>query len=305
MKRPSPSGYLLVAISAAGFSFKPILAKLAYGYGIDAMTLMLMRMFISLPFYLVSLCLIEKGDCLKIERNSALAFPLAGVLGVGCAMFFSLSSLQFISASVSQLVVFMYPTFTALLLFLVYGEKITGIRLASIIVTFLGLCLIARVDHAALFAANFKGVALALASAAAFAAYNVFSQNALKSTSPLKFTTYCMVGLVAFYGGVFGRRQYPTDPTVWGIAALLGIFAGFVAFISYIYGLKKIGAGKAVIVSSLGPVLTTVWAAIFLGENLDAVQLTGMALIIAGVMLLKLRAGAQASVQPSAQNEKA
>ena len=134
------------------------------------------------------------------------------------------------------------------------------------------------------------GIIFGLMAAFCFAIYNALSEKAMKGVSPVKLITYCMVFLVSFFGFFFGRRPYPDIVEVWMIASLLGICAGFLPFLLYIYGVQRIGAGKAVIVSSLAPVFTLLWTYTFLGERLDIVQIIGMGMIIFGVMILRLKA---------------
>ncbi len=122
-----------------------------------------------------------------------------------------------------------------------------------------------------------------------FASYNVLSERVLKNISPVKVVTYCMIFLVGFFGVFFRNRTYPRTPEVWLVASVPGIFSGYFPFLFYNYGVKRIGAGKSVIVSSLGPVFTVMLAFILLNERLDMMQIAGMSMIVLGVMALKLK----------------
>ena len=242
MKRLTASGYFLVILAALGFSFKSILTKLAYGYGVDAMTLMLMRVFIALPFILVTLFFIEGKRAFRITVREILLFAFMGIVGLGCAMLFSFYSLELMDASLSVLVVFTYPALTVLMLILLVGEKATPSKLISLVVTFIGLTMAVRADQSDFFTLNAKGVVFALTAALCFAIYNAMSERALKGISPIRLISYCMVFLVGFFGFFFGNRPYPDSIEVWGIATLLGIFTGFMPFVFFIYGVKSIGA---------------------------------------------------------------
>lgn len=289
MKKIAASGYFLILLATLGFSFKAVLVKIAYGYGVDAMTLMLMRIFISVPFFLATLYIMEGKRALQVTPADLAIFSFMGIVGIGCAMFFSFYSIEFIDASLSTLVVFTYPAITLLMLIIFLKEKATVPKLFSALMTFLGLILVVRVDKADLLVVNGKGILFGLIAAFSFASYNVLSERVLKNISPVKVVTYCMIFLVGFFGAFFGNRTYPRVPEVWLIASVLGIFSGYFPFLFYNYGVKKIGAGKSVIVSSLGPVFTVMLAFIFLNERLDMVQIAGMAMIVLGVMALKLQ----------------
>ena len=292
MKRLLASGYFLITMSAFGFSFKGILAKLAYSYGVDAMTLMLMRMTIALPFFLLALAVIDGKDALKVSARELALYAFMGIAGIGLAMLFSLYALELIDATIATIVVFTYPAMTVALLALFNGQRLTHRRLAPIAVTFAGLLLVVGMDKAALASVNLKGAAFGLVSAFCYAVYNALSERALKDRPPIRVITCCIVFQVAFFGGLFGWREYPRAADVWAIAALQGILSGFMPFVFFTYGVKKIGVGKAVVIGSLGPVFTAVWAYFFLNERLMALQVLGMFMVVSGIALLKLKTGA-------------
>ncbi|MFQ5585760.1 MAG: DMT family transporter [Thermodesulfobacteriota bacterium] len=288
MKRLATSGYFMVIVAALGFSFKSILVKAAYGYGVEPMTLMLMRIFIVLPLYLVILLLVEGRGAFTVSARELLLFAFMGIVGIGCAMLFSFYSLELIDASLSTLVIFTYPAMTVVLLIVFFGERANVAKIFSLGVTFLGLIMVVRVDRVDFLSVNGMGILFGLVSAFAFALYNAMSERAVKTVSPVRLISYSMFFFVAFFGVLFGNRAYPATPEVWGLAALLGLFTGFMPFLFFLYGIRRIGAGRAVIIGSLGPVFTVVWAFLILGERLDAVQMGGMIVAIVGVMALRL-----------------
>ncbi len=283
------SGYALAVLASIGFSFKAILVKLGYGLGVDATTLMGMRIFIAMPVIIGSLILIEGKNAFKISAKELALFALMGVGGLGCAMLFSFYSLELIDASLSTLVVFTYPAMTVMLLMAFTGKRATGTQLLSLCVSFIGIMLVVRVDKADFFTLNAKGVLLSLAAAFCFAAYNAVSEKVLTGVSPVRLSSYCMMFLGGFYAAAFGTGPYPTDLKIWTIAAVLAIFTGFLPFLLFLYSIRSIGAGRTVIVNSIGPALTVLWGYLLLGERLDTVQALGMVMVVAAVMALKLK----------------
>lgn len=289
MKTYLSSGYFLIIFSSLALSFKSILVKFAFTYGIDSMTLMLMRLFIALPLFIAALAFMEGKVAFKLTLREAMSFALMGICGMGCAMIFSFLSLENMEAALSNLLVFTYPAMTIVLLAIFSREKISRAKLFSLLLTFVGLAFIVRIDEAGKMAVNSSGVIFALLSALSYALYNVVGEKAMKGMSPLRVSAYSTVFLVGFFGLAFGSRTYPVSYELWGIASVLGIVTGFIPFLCYMYGVKKIGASKAVIISSMGPVFTTIWAFIFLGEVFDNIQILGMFLIIFGVLTIKIR----------------
>jgi len=292
-------------LAALGFSFKSILAKLAYGYGVDAMTLMLMRVFISLPLIILTLFWLEGAGGFRVTMREFLLLAFMGIVGLGGAMLFSFYSLELIDASLSTLVVYTYPALTVVMLLFLFKEKAGAAKFISLAITAFGLVMVVRADRLDFLALNITGVAFALIAAICFALYNVLSQRALKSISPLRMTSFCMVSLGVFFGLLFRGGPYPTGVEVWGLAGLLAVFSGFLPFILFLYGVKRIGAGRTVIIASVGPVFTVLWAYMLLGEHLDMVQLSGMAVVILGVMTLKLNGPVRLLLATGAQIKQA
>lgn len=287
MKRLLASGYFLVILSAIGFSIKSVLVKIAYGYGTDATTLVVLRVFIAMPLFLIVFFFVEGKNAFQVSIKELLIFLIMGLIGIGCPMLFSFYSIKFIDVSLSTLVIFTYPAMTLVMLIIFFRERFTVSKMISIIATFLGLILVVRIDNINFMAVNGKGIILGLLAAFCFSIYNILGEKVLKNLSPVKVITYCMSFLFGFLAFFFSSKLYPNTHEIWVISLLLGIFSTFLPFIFYIYGIKKIGAGKTVIISSLGPVFTVIWAYIILGERLTHTQIFGMAIIIFGVVNVK------------------
>ena len=291
MKRFASSGYGMAIFAALGFSIKSILVKLIFEYGVDPMTLLLMRMYVALPFFILALLWWEGPSALRVKPGELLRYTIMGVMGAGGAMYFSFVSLSHLSASLGTLVVYIYPSLTILLGFALH-RHIKWAQIPAVVITFLGLALVVRIDLFGGSDISLIGVLTGLVAASCFALYNVMGEGLLKIESPIKVAAYCMTILTMVLGALFGVRSYPLTPEVWGLAALLGIFSGFIPFIMFLYGIKKIGAGKAAVVNSLGPVFNLIWAYLFFGEVLDGVQWTGVGAVVLGIVALKLRSPA-------------
>lgn len=287
MKRFLSSGYFLVVLSAVTLSFKSILIKIGLELGLDAVTLMLMRTYVATPLFVIALLAMEGKGALRLGWNDARMFFFMGIAGMGLAMILSFWSLERIDASLNTVLIFTYPAMTVTIMAFVTGEKVTPGQLASLACTLAGLTLVVRLDRFAEANLSRAGILFALLSAFCFALYNAMGEKMTKRFSPLRVSTYCMIFLTIFFGGFFGNRPYPSGAEAWVIAALLGIVCAFLPFLAYLYGIRRIGASKSAVISTFGPVLTVTWAGLFLGERLDGIQLTGMLLVLFGVMMLR------------------
>ena len=135
-------GLTFAVLGAVGFSFKAILIKLAYPYGVDAVTLLALRMGLSLPFFLAL------GWADQRRRQPV---PLAGrdwglMLGLGFSGYYLASyldflGLQYISAALERLILFAYPTLVVLFSALFLGKPITRRAAGSIALCYAGIAL--------------------------------------------------------------------------------------------------------------------------------------------------------------------
>lgn len=290
LKKHVLTGYGFITVAALGFSVKSPLVKYTYlNYDIDAITLALMRLYMAIPFFLLTFYIMEKDNEILIgtRRDIIITFVM-GVIGVGCAILFFFFSVEVIDASIASLIVYTYPVLTFVLMYFFSNYKVTKFKVLSLFITFVGLGCVLKVWNGNI-TLEPLGVIFALLAAFCYATYNVLSEKALSGGfSPVRVVTYAMCFAILFFGLAFGFRQYPMSFELWGIALVLGFVSTYIPFLFYIYGIKHIGADKSVIVSSMGPIFVVTWTSMFLGERLDVVQFAGMALIIFGVIMVKV-----------------
>ncbi len=283
------SGYFLVALAALGFSVKSVLVKVAYGHGVEPMTLMLMRIFIAMPFFVLTFIIFEgRGAFTSVSKREIVYSFFMGVIGLGLAILFFFYSVELIDASLTTLVIFTYPVLTVLVLVVFFGEKLSQGKVLALVMTFIGLTFVIKVGDFNFIKVNSMGIVYGLIASCCYAFYNIVSESALKGAKPIRLITFAMSFAVVFFGLLFGWRTYPTEPVIWLIAAILGVVSTYLPFLLYLYGVKRIGAAKSVLVSTLGPIFTVIWAYIFIGERLDTYQLFGMALIVTGITAMKV-----------------
>ena len=288
MKKALFSGYSLSILAALGFSLKSILAKLAYGYGLDVITLLLMRLYILCPLYLIALYLMEGRKGFILTRREFGAYLLLGLVGSGGSMYLSFLSIELLNASMATLIVYTYPAMTILMLGGAQG-RFELKHIVAVFMTLLGLGLVLGVGSQSNLNLNTIGVLAALGGAFCFAFFNIMSGKLLKTRSPLKMAAFTVLIWTSFLSAAAGNRSYPSVWEPWVLGALLAIVAGFIPFLCYLYSLKKLGAAMASILSTIGPILNLLWAILLLGEEINAVQLPGGILVILGIMSLQYK----------------
>ena len=119
-------GLLFAVLGAVGFSFKAILIKLAYPYGVDAVTLLALRMGLSLPFFLaLGFADGRRRQHAKLSGRDLALMAGLGFTGYYMASYLDFLGLQYISAALERLILFAYPTLVVVFSALFLGKPIT------------------------------------------------------------------------------------------------------------------------------------------------------------------------------------
>lgn len=291
-------GYLFVLLSAFGFSAKAVLVKLAYSYShqLDAITLMVLRMAISLPFFLV-VALWTANDSAKANdaqrlngKDWLMIFGL-GLLGYYIASFLDFAGLQYISAGLERLIIFLYPTFVVLFTAAAQRKAINRHQALALVLSYAGMIFV-FVDNREAMASSglLLGSALVLASAIAFAFFLMGSGAMVKRVGSTRFTAYSMT-VACLATGLHFSLQHGVEllnlpDKVYWVALIMAVFSTVLPAFFMNAGIHRIGAGSASIISSIGPIGTLGLAFLLLGETLTVAQLSGTALILIGVYVV-------------------
>jgi drug/metabolite transporter (DMT)-like permease len=288
------SGLLLALAGAILFSTKAIIVKKAFAeVKVDALTLLTIRMLFSLPFYLVAAYMVSSKESNTILTTRQWCIVLfLGLFGYYLSSLFDFIGLQYISAGLERLILFLYPTFAVLINAIVYHHRIQRNQLIALILTYLGIGL-AFIGELQIDAANehfYLGSLLIFLCSITFAIYLVGSGRIISEIGAAKFTAYAMLSATAGVFTHFAVRGHweviQQSSSLWWYGILLAIAATVVPSFLTSNAIKRIGSSNAAIISSIGPVSTILQAHYFLGEGIFTEQLIGTALVLTGVLLL-------------------
>ncbi len=292
------SGCLFVLFAAFGFSAKSILVKLAYANSpnLDAITLMLLRMTISLPFFLVvavwsNRSSIQLPDSQRMRIQDWLSITVLGFLGYYLSSLLDFEGLAFISAGLERLILYLYPTFVVLLTALYYRKSINRHQAFALLLSYAGIVLVFTDQQIQSSSARLiLGAALVASSAMTFAVFMVGSGMLIKRIGSLRFTAYSMTVacLVTGLHFILRHKGYPLNLPIYtyGLAGIMAIFSTVLPSFLMNAGIQRIGAGSAAIISSVGPIGTLILAFFLLGEALTLAQLAGTLLVLVGVYVV-------------------
>ena len=134
-------GFLVSLAGAILFSTKAIFVKLAFREtGVDAVTLLALRMLFALPFYVVAAWYSGRKDgSVKLTKNYLIWIIVMGIFGYYLSSLFDFIGLQYVSAGLERLILFLYPTFAVLLNTFLFKAKLSGVQLIALLLTYLGI----------------------------------------------------------------------------------------------------------------------------------------------------------------------
>lgn len=294
-------GFLWAVLGTILFSTKAILIKLCFKTtNIDASSLLMLRMLFALPFYAAAMWYYFANQQLKkVKASTYFAAGLIGLLGYYVSSLFDFIGLQYVSASIERIILFIYPTLAVLLNLLIFKVAITKRQWLAILITYIGIGLaywgeLNQIPDTKMF---FFGTWMILLCAITFAFYLVGSGKIIPKIGAPQFTSLSMlaasVGIFIHYfvthqQGIASIVDMPIlySSSIWLVIALAIIGTVIPSFLMS-GGMKRIGSNDLAIITSIGPVSTLFQARWILNEAFSWEQILGTVFVVLGVILVK------------------
>ncbi|WP_405610707.1 DMT family transporter [Polaribacter sp. Asnod1-A03] len=287
-------GILLGVLGVILFSSKAVMVKLAYKYNVDAITMLLLRMLFSFPFYLVIAYLYRnENKGIKTTKKDYTWILFFGFVGYYLASFFDFLGLTYIKASLERIILFVYPTIVILLNRIFLKKPITKPQVLAIFLSYLGI-VIAFSDEIDVSGSNvYLGGLFIFISAITYASYLVGSGWLIPKFGVIRFTAYAMLVscfCVFIHFSIIGKTDLFNLPwQVYGYGFLIAVFATVIPSFLVSASIKKISSSNFAIVAGIGPISTIILAAFFLDEHLSLMQFFGALLVIIGIVITSLK----------------
>ena len=284
-------GLLCALAGAVGFAFKSVLIKAAYRHGVDATTLLALRMLYSLPLFLLMGFAAQRSQPLQPTWRVAGEFLLLGFLGYYAASYLDFLGLESISAALERMILFVYPTLVVLITALRRRERIASHVALALLLCYAGIALAVGHDlRGGDAGAVLRGGALVFGSALCFALYLVRVGPMIARSGSMHVTAWATTAATLFVLAQFAvLRPLRSLAQPWPVHALslaMAVFSTVLPIWLVVEAIRHLGAGPTAIIGSLGPVLTLLFAWALLGEPLGPLQFAGAGLVIAGVWLV-------------------
>lgn len=284
------TGLALAVAGAIAFSGKAIVAKLMYRHGVDAVTVLFFRMLFALPLFVAMAWWGSRGKP-ALTREDKGTVLLLGVTGYYLASFLDFLGLQYISASLERLILYLNPTLVLAIGLLRFGQRVTALQLAAIGVSYAGVLLVfghevgEQGPHAAL------GAMLVFASAVSYAIYLAYSGAVVQRLGSLRLVGLAStVACALCIGQFFVLRSVDValtapEPVLW--LSLLNATACTVApVLMVMMAIERIGPTLAAQTGMVGPMSTVLMGVAILGEPFTAWIAAGTGLVLVGIWLL-------------------
>jgi len=295
-------GLLLAGLGAVGFSGKAIIVKLAYRYGVDAVTLIMYRMLFALPLFLLLAWWAGRGRPALTWRDARTVLAL-GFCGYYLSSFLDFAGLRYISASLERLILYLNPTLVLALGALLFHKRVTRAQVLALAVSYCGvLCVFGR--EMSLRGANVPlGATLVFGSAVSYAIYLSYSGEEVKRLGALRLTglattVACLICIAQFLL-LRPISSMAVPAAVLWLSILNATLCTFAPVVMVMMAIERIGASLTAQAGTIGPLSTILMAVILLGEPFTAWVAAGTVLVLAGIWLLtKVQSNTTADISP-------
>jgi drug/metabolite transporter (DMT)-like permease len=289
-KESAATGAALALLAALGFSMKAIFVKLAYPYGVDAITLLALRMGFALPFFLW-VGLSEQRSGKRLARSDWGRLFVLGCLGYYGASILDFWGLEYISAGLERLILFTYPTLTILIGVLFQGKPFTKREGVALVLCYCGIGFAFIHDLGLGEARNvWIGGALVFGSSVSYALYLSGSAPMIGRIGAMRFAALATlmssaVTLLHFVGThPLSAFVQPLPVYGWGLA--MAIFSTVVPVFAQSAAIRRLGAGRSSMFTMVGPLLTIGFGWWLLNEQISLAQMIGAALVVLGILIV-------------------
>jgi drug/metabolite transporter (DMT)-like permease len=282
-------GLILAGLGAVAFSGKAIIVKLAYRYGVDAVTLIMYRMLFAMPLFLALAWWAGRGKPELTWRDAGTVLGL-GFCGYYLSSFLDFLGLRYVSASLERLILYLNPTLVLALGAFLFQRKVTGAQILALAVSYCGvLCVFGR--EMSLQGANVPlGATLVFGSAVSYAVYLSYSGQEVRRLGALRLTglatsVACLICIAQFLLLKPISAMAVPAPVLW-LSVLNATLCTFAPVVMVMLAIERIGASLTSQAGTIGPLSTILMAVVFLGERFTVWVAIGTVLVLTGIWLL-------------------
>ncbi|WP_404452432.1 DMT family transporter [Virgibacillus necropolis] len=287
------SAFLFIMLGAALWGTIGWYVKNLYSFGFTPMEVVTLRVSTTAIILLFYMMVKSPKKLILHSIKDIKYFIGTGIISIIFFNYCLFTAIELSTIPFATALLYTAPAFVTILSLLLFKESLTKIKLAALLITLLGTCLIVGLIPLNLETLQLSSILFGLGSGIGYALYSIFSKYALKKYTSLSITTYTFIvasiTLLPFFP--FDTKIHLLmDQTVLFYAFGLGLLPTALAYIVYTYGLNQTEASKASILTTIEPVVATIIGIFVFHEAFSYIQMIGMACIIGAVILIQLYA---------------
>ena len=289
------TGLILAIVGSIAFSGKAIIVKLAYRYGVDAVTLIMYRMLFALPIFAGMAWWASRGKE-ALTRNDWLGVLGLGFTGYYLASYLDFAGLAYISAALERLILYLNPTLVLILGWLLYKKRMTSRQIGAMALSYAGILLVFGHELSVQSVSTMAngnialGALLVFGSAVSYAIYLSYSGEMVKRLGSLRLvglaTTVACLLCIAQFAVLRPLSAMAVAPQVIWLSVLNATLCTALPVLAVMMAIERVGAPLAAQTGMIGPMSTILMGVFILGEPLNAWIIAGTVLVLAGVYMV-------------------
>lgn len=294
MTTPAPTtnpvkGILLAAAGSITFSGKSIIAKLAYRYDVDSVTLLMLRMAMALPLFLGMALWAGRGKA-ALTRKDVWGILCLGFTGYYLSSFLDFWGLEYISASLERLILYLNPTFVLLLGWVLYKRRITYRQMGAMVISYCGVLVVFGQELNVIGPHVLTGAALVFCSAMTYSVYMIYSGQMVKRLGALRLAGWATsVACLLCIGQFVLMRPLTLEgiaPQVLWLSLLNATVCTVLPVFLVMMAIERIGPALTAQTSMVGPLSTVTMGVLVLDEPFTAWIVAGTVLVLTGIFMV-------------------
>jgi drug/metabolite transporter (DMT)-like permease len=291
--RPTLSGLLLATAGAIAFSGKAIIVKLSYLHGVDAVTVIMFRMLFALPFFIAMGLWAERQAIARenpLTRRDVIDIVGLGFVGYYLSSYLDFLGLQYITASLERLILYLNPTLVVLLGWAVYKKPIQPIRMLAMAISYSGVMLVFSHELSLAGPNVALGSTLVLGSAVSYAVYLLYSGQLVQRIGSLRLvgwaTSVACVCCIAQFVVLRPLSAAVVPVEVLWLGVLNAVACTVAPVLMVMMAIERIGAALTAQTGMIGPMSTIALGVLLLDEPLNIWIGVGTLLVVSGVFIV-------------------
>jgi drug/metabolite transporter (DMT)-like permease len=280
------AGLALAMVGSVAFSGKAIIVKLAYRHGVDPITLIMLRMLFALPIFVLMAWWASRG------KPSLTGKDWLGVLGLGFtgyyfASFLDFAGLQYISASLERLILYLNPTLVLFLSLLLYGKRFTLRQMLGMVISYAGVVLVFGHEITAQGSDAAWGALLVFLSATFYSLYLVYSGEIVRRLGSIRLvglasTVACLCCILQFVLLRPLTLEHVAPEVMW-LSLINATVCTVAPVLMVMMAIERIGASMTAQTGMIGPISTILMGVLILDEPVTVWLAAGTVLVLAGI----------------------